>query len=368
MAVLFSRFFAVLALAVGALAPRLVSALPDQTATAVKSPAANPQVLPGDYGRVALLAATIAKELAVACPFADPADERALKTCKEKLYGDSALRSNLTSFVLWGRIRNPATTLKDSHLTQFGPNVFTSSYVPLFMFNGDYTVAFDERENLHRVELVTAFRNRLAPGQFPYPFWHDDNKWAIYQGANRITMWIGLEGGPGTERIKVMQFSTFGKDHAELPKAIAKPDFTKDHATWLWKDAKGHTQPVVTLFDNQYSASNPYLKPLDEAYRAVALEMRDGECLSCHVPDNPDKMKRLVLLQTPAHAADEISRVIASVQEGRMPLDEIGVEKAMPEPMKDALLRKARTFEQVIREARAWENAQRLITLKRTAK
>ena len=73
------------------------------------------------------------------------------------------------------------THAKDSTLTQFGPDVFSASYLPLFMFNGKHQIAFDERQNLYRIDFVAAFRNRLQPGQYPYPFWHEEIKWSIYQ-------------------------------------------------------------------------------------------------------------------------------------------------------------------------------------------
>jgi len=125
----------------------------------------------------------------------------------------------------------------------------------------------------------------------------------------------------------------------------------------MWTDAAGKTQPAVTLFDNLYSAQNPNLKKLDATYRAVALELRNAECMNCHVPDNPDKSKRLVLLQTPAHAEAEVSRVIKSVRQGRMPLDEIGLEKRMPDDLKNHLLSKAEAFAAAILEAKTWETA-----------
>ena len=323
-----------------------------------------------DFGRVSLIAAAIAQEFSLACPLADAADQLALTTCKTKLYGASALRRYLPDYVLWGRMRNQTTTLNDTSLTQFGRDVFTAIYMPLFMFNGDYTVNFDEREKLYRIEFVTAFRNRLPPGQFPYPFWHDDNKWATYQGANQITMWVGLEdskdnaqnnaqnktqNNAGTEQIKAIQFSTFGRNHQGVPEPIAKPEFSTEQKKWLWTDAAGKTQPTVTLFDNLYSANNPNLNKLEATYRAVALEMRNAECLSCHVPNNPDHSKRLVLLQTPAHAAAEISRVIKSVKQGRMPLDDIGLAADMPDKLKTDLLGKAEAFAAAVQDARAWE-------------
>lgn len=313
-----------------------------------------------DFGRASLIANQLAREFAEACPFGEPQDTRALERCKARLFAPrSALRASLPDYVLWGRMRDPDLALKDTTLTQFGPDVFSATYAPLFMFNGKHEIRFDERQNLYRIDFVTAFRNRLAPGLYPYPFWHEENKWSIYQGANRMTVWIGIDAKAGTEKIKAMQFSAFGENHAAVPPKIDTPVFDKEtHAKWLWTDKDGHTQPQVTLFDGLFSAGNPNLTRLDETYRAMALQFRDGDCMSCHVPNNPDKMKRLVLLQTPAHAASEVDRVIKAVREDKMPMDEFGLEKPMPASKKDALLAAAEAFSRTLGAARDWERKQ----------
>ena len=313
-----------------------------------------------DYGRVALIASALTREFSEHCAIAQPSDQMALERCKSRLYQrNSSLRRNLPDFVLWGRVRDSGLPLRDTTLTQFGKDIFTAAYLPLFMFSGKYEIHFDEREHLYRIEFVTAFRNRLQPGEFPYPFWHDEQKWQTYQGANRLTVWVGNEGAAGTENIRAIQFSTGGGDHPGMPTPIPTPVVDKDtHGKWLWTDAAGRTQPRATLFDGLYRADNPHLKRLDEIYRAAALELRNGECLTCHVPDNPDKTKRLVLLQTPAHAASEVGRVIEAVRKDRMPLDEIGLEKPMPQDKKSALLAKAIAFDEAIRDAKAWEGQQ----------
>jgi hypothetical protein len=310
-----------------------------------------------DFGRASLIAAELAKEFSEACPFAEARDQKALMRCKARLFHTaSALRKHLPEFVLWGRMRVPDPVLKESTLTQFGPDVFSGTYAPLFMFNGQYKIQFIERENLYRIDFVSAFRNRLEPGLYPYPFWHEEDKWATYQGANRLSVYVGIDTKAGTEKIKAMQFSTFGENHAHMPARIETPVFDKDtHAKWLWTDKHGKTQPQVTLFDGMFSAGNPNLASLDETYRAMALEFRNGDCMSCHVPNNPDKMKRLVLLQTPAHAAAEIARVIQSVKDDKMPMDEFGIEKPMPRAMKDALLARAEAFNRALVAARRWE-------------
>ena len=111
------------------------------------------------------LAADLAAELSGLCPAAQPGDQAAFERCRQGLYEDSALRRSLAPRVLWGRLhRDAATSLKETTLTQFAPDVLAGLYLPLFMFNGRYTVEYEARENLYLVRLETAFRNRLAPG------------------------------------------------------------------------------------------------------------------------------------------------------------------------------------------------------------
>jgi hypothetical protein len=66
-------------------------------------------------------------------------------------------------------------------------------------------------------------------------------------------------------------------------------------------------------------------------------------------------MRRLVLLQTPLHAAAEIERVIKDVKQDRMPLDEMGIEKPLDEGKKQKLLADAEAFAAVVKLAREWE-------------
>jgi hypothetical protein len=77
--------------------------------------------------------------------------------------------------------------------------------------------------------------------------------------------------------------------------------------------------------------------------------------VNCHSPDNPEKMKRLVLFQTPAHAAAEIKRVMAAVRDNRMPRDEIGIEKELDAETKALLLKFGAAFESTVNAAYAWE-------------
>jgi hypothetical protein len=292
----------------------------------------------------------IAAELATHCPLSAPGDTGAYNACRRGLFGPGALRSKLPDFLLWGRqSANPGATLRQTHLTQFAPDVWTNMYAPLFMFNGRHTVEWVAEERLYRVRLEAAFRNRLAPGQFPYPFWHEEAKWAMYENANGLMLWIA----PDTGKIRAAQFTDRAPNamlHAVQPVRHAKHE-----GPWMWTDDKGSTQPAVTLFDGVYRPENPHVKAMDRQYRDLALQLRESQCSQCHVPDNPDKMSRLVLLSTPAHAAGEIERLIKSVREDRMPVDEFRLATPLSAEQKKWLLESAEAFRATVKAAQTWE-------------
>ncbi|MEJ5988798.1 hypothetical protein WG902_02275 [Ramlibacter sp. PS3R-8] len=314
--------------------------------TALPAAAQQPAPVPPE---IQSMAAAIAGELAARCPLAEANDVAAFEHCRSALYGDSKLRSHLQPVVLWGRqSTNANATLRQTNLTQFAPDTWTHLYAPLFMFNGRYQVEWVPHERQYVVRLEAAFRNRLAPGQFPYPFWHEEAKWSMYQNANGFLLWVH----PHTGRIQAAQFT----DRAANPPLHAvRPVQHKFEGKWLWTDGGGRVQPAVTLFDGLYRPENPYLPALDRQYRDLALQMRESQCTSCHVPNNPDKMSRLVLLSTPAHAAGEIDRLIKSVREDKMPMDEFRNSYALKPEDKKWLLESAEVFKSTVQSARAWE-------------
>ncbi len=79
---------------------------------------------------------------------------------------------------------------------------------------------------------------------------------------------------------------------------------------------------AVNLVPGLFAKGNPYVAALEPAYREFANAMRESHCDACHVPDNPSRMNRLVLLQTPVHAASEIKRIIPSMRDNQMPVDD----------------------------------------------
>ena len=138
------------------------------------------------------------------------------------------------------------------------------------------------------------------------------------------------------------------------------PISPKFDGNWMWMDKEGRIQPRVTLFDGLFRQSNPYLQQLDLTYRTLALRMRDAQCDHCHVPNNPWKMRRLVLMHTPAHAAGEISQLMTAVREDRMPLDaDSGSEQPLEPALKRALLESGGAFEELVKAAKDWEAAHR---------
>ncbi|MGY4826979.1 hypothetical protein ACVNIS_00220 [Sphaerotilaceae bacterium SBD11-9] len=323
--------------------------------TGLFSTACFAQQSPDALARAQQVAAGLASELSTQCPLAAPGDQEAFNACRRSLFQPgSALRQALPDFVLWGRQRDPQTALKDTSLTQFGPDVLAGMYLPLFMFNGAHTVRYVESEDLYQIRLRVAFRNRLAPGQFPYPFWHEAEKWDMYQHAKEVLLWWDAK----KRRVAVAQFSPHGAVEPLLAvEPVAPYQFS---GQWMWTDAAGQTQPKVTVFDGLFRADNPYLGSLDTAYKTLALRLREGQCNECHVPNNPDRMKRLVLLQTPAHAGAEIKRLIESVRKDRMPRDETGIEQPLPQHTKQALLRDSLAFDKLYDSAKQWEASQQL--------
>lgn len=295
----------------------------------------------------------ISAQLQKNCPLAAPDDEAAFNACRRFLFTDELTKGQMAQpVILWGRQKDAQKPLKDTNLTQFAPDILAGLYLPLFMFNGQYTLTFHEKEKMYLARLGAAFRNRLQPGQFPYPFWHEANKWGIYENARAVLFWIDAQTG----KIRAAQFSAEGAPVGEQPRQAGSPP--PFDGKWVWTDAQGKMQPAVTLFDGLYRDDNPFKPALDKTYREFAVALRESQCLSCHVPSNPEGMKRLVLLQSPAHASGEIQRVLKSVRERKMPLDDLGIEKELDPQLMKVFLDKGGAFEKAVMAAREWERLQ----------
>ena len=209
--------------------------------------------LPDLADQIAQMASEVALELQQVCPPASPSDQAAFDRCRRSLFGDSALRRSLAPRLLWGRRNQDAgAALKNTNLTQFAPDVIAGLYLSLFMYSGEYSTEYVERERLYLIRLRAGFRNLLPPGQFPYPFWHEEAKWGVYQAANSVLLWVN----PKTAKIVIGQFTERGSDS---PVVSTQPIWPKFDGNWMWMDKEGRIQPRVTLFDGLFRQDNPYL-------------------------------------------------------------------------------------------------------------
>jgi hypothetical protein len=76
------------------------------------------------------------------------------------------------------------------------------------------------------------------------------------------------------------------------------------------------------------------------------------------VPSNPDRSNQLVMLQTPAHAAGQIKRLLKSVREDKMPRTSFGIEQPLDPLVKAAMLEDGVAFDSALDDAKRWEAEQ----------
>ena len=185
----------------------------------------------------------IVVELAAACPVRPVDDRAAYEACQKALFGDSKFRSALKNVVLWGRAPggNINSKLSDFRATQFGPDVFTGAYAPMWMVRGDYELEFDTNNGVMRAFVPAAFRNELPTGSYPYPFWHDAKKWTDYEDANTLVFWLDASS------LKISQITFMKRDNAAKVAASTRRHMPTFDGKWMWVDAKGQTQPAPTL-------------------------------------------------------------------------------------------------------------------------
>ena len=299
-------------------------------------------------GKIEGLAATLASKLASVCPPAAYNDMSAFTACS------SALASTdlpFTEAVLWGGDQ-PNLRVKKRKLTHFNAGVFQRMYLPLMTFTGRWSVGRDEREKVDVIRLEAFFRNGLPSGEYPYPFWHSADKWSAYETMNQVSFYVDDMG-----RIFVVTRSAAGSDSNRGQYARVQPPAFEANQ-WTWVDQTGQAQPQVTLFSARYQATNPHLPRLDSVYRTFASDMRQASCVSCHNPTNPQGVEWLTLLQTPAHAAGEVDRVIKAVQDGSMPQDDIGLRKEIDPSLRASILHSAQVFRDELTAADEWESKQ----------
>jgi hypothetical protein len=293
---------------------------------------------------IGVRAAALAKTLASACPAAGYGDEAAFQACGH------ALRTTALAFaetVAWGGDQ-PEKPIKRKGLTHLNSQVFQTMYLPLFTFTGNWSLTEDTRTHTPIIRMEAYFRNSLPSGNYPYPFWHSSDKWTAYETANEIRFYLDPKG----QAFVATRSAAGDEGRRGSYTHAATPAF---QGSWEWRDADGKQQPYVSLFSARYSQANPSLTKLDETYRSFALRIRDESCLDCHTPANRADSERLVLLQTPLHAAGEIDNVIRAVESNEMPEDDIGLRKDIPAADRAAVLKDAMAFRDELARADKWE-------------
>jgi hypothetical protein len=296
------------------------------------------------------IAARITARLSVLCPRAATDDVEAHDKCAAGLRDASFIPFAPEGLLFGGD--QPDLRLSKKQLTHFKPSIFQLMYLSLFMFSGRWSVDADARAQVGVIHIEAYFRNALPPGEFPYPFWHSADKWNAYETANELKFYLNHDG-----QVFIITRSQGGSETNRGPWAHVTPPAFDGH--WQWTDASGQLQPHASLFSNRYSPANPYLQPLDEAYRGFATEARKGTCLNCHAPNNEAGMDHLVLLQTPIHASGEIDRVLKEVKNGEMPEDDLGMRKEIDPKLREAIVRTGEALRDVLTQADQWEAEQR---------
>ena len=292
------------------------------------------------------LAAGMAERLFTLCPPAAKDDVLAHDKCTAGLRDASFIPFAPEGLLFGGD--QPGLRISKKQLTHFKPAIFQLMYMSLFTFTGHWSTETDDRDHVGVIHIEAYFRNALPPGEFPYPFWHSADKWNAYETANELNFYLNHKG-----QVFVITRSAGGSDANRGPFAHVTPPAFDGH--WQWTDASGQLQPHVSLFSNRYSAANPFLQPLDRAYRTFATEARKGTCLDCHAPTNEANMEHLVLLQTPMHASGEIDRVLKEVKNGEMPQDDLGLRKEIDPELRAAILRTGLAFRDELAKADQWE-------------
>jgi hypothetical protein len=292
-------------------------------------------------------AEALAASLAAVCPVAPYNDEAAFEACTKALQG---VKLPFLAEIAWGGDQ-PDKQIKKKTLTHFNSRTFQAMYLPLFVFTGHWSLDEDRRTHSPIIRIEAYFRNALPSGDFPYPFWHSADKWNAYQTANELRFYLNPQG----QVFIVTRSASGSEEHRGAYSQVRTPAFT---GNWQWHDGHGDLQPRASLFDSHYRPANPHLPALDDAYRAFALTVRDQSCLNCHTPSNKAEADRLVLLQTPMHAAGEVANVIRAVKSGEMPQDDIGLRKDIPAADRAALLKAAVAFQSELKRADQWEAQQ----------
>lgn len=286
---------------------------------------------------------SLAKELIAACPMSGTADTSARAACADNLTKLDTLRDAMNEPFFWGGQK--AGTGYDygkSQKTDFNPLAWRRMYLSTFMFPGEYSV--EKSEDLTILRLGHQFRNELDIGDYPYPFWHAQEKWTSYQKSTELLFFIKNGKILGALRSETQDPMRPSVDH------------TWD-GNWQWMNPGGEIEPYVTLYSFLFSPNNPHVSKLDDAYRALEEEMRAHQCQTCHSPDNAGKMNPLELFNYPNQALTARHDLVKELVENSMPpANTLEIPVGIADmAQRDKLKTMAETFAKAADDALAYE-------------
>lgn len=293
------------------------------------------------------LALEVARALADACPVAAADSLPARDACAQALAQMALLKDSMRTPFFWGAQRldagyDYAAAVK----TVFNPLVFRKMYLSTFMFPGGATV-IQAGAGLVIARIPVKFRGAMDSGSYPYPFWHSLRKWTSYSCTQNLLLYV--QDG------KVIG----GLRAADEPEACT-PDnraWTWD-GRWTWDGGAGKEEPRNTLYSFLFSANNPHVAKLEQAYRDLELRLRSQNCLTCHSPDNAYEMNPLELLSYPNQALSGRHGLVSQLEANLMPPPEGDAGRGLQsEQARQELLALSKTFARAGDEALAFEDA-----------
>ncbi|WP_437618103.1 hypothetical protein [Sorangium sp. So ce1151] len=117
------------------------------------------------------------------------------------------------------------------------PLVWRTVYLSIFSFESDYRV--EKIGGLTVIHLPYHFRNKLDPGSFPYPFWHQPKKWDAYQTTVELLLVMKQDRVIGALR------------SAESDERRPRVHRDWDHQ-FMWRGEDGREEPRYTLYENLF--------------------------------------------------------------------------------------------------------------------
>ena len=241
------------------------------------------------------------------CPLADPGDQQAFEACRQALFRGSLLRASLGAILLWGRPHPmPGESLKETRPSRSSrPKRGRGSMRPCSCSTaaGASTTTPANGFIGHASALCSA--TPWIPASIPIRSGTTPRSGATTRAPTRLMLWIAPQSGSiVVGAVHQRRAGAAGlKEPARRAAAVRRTmDVDRRHRATPSRRRRcfAGCSPTTTPISGSSSraiASSP--TPCARATATIAM---------CRT--NPNRMNRLVLLQTPVHAASEIKRLM----------------------------------------------------------